>query len=146
MNTVDVIVMGRHSFEKVLTFDSWPYTEHKVVVLSSSNPTIPANLSDKVELFYADPPQIIERLAAKGFTHAYLDGGKTIQRFLNAGLVNELTITKIPILIGEGIPLFGSLNQDIKLQHMETRQFANGFVQSRYRMPATEQQRSDGAA
>ena len=64
----------------------------------------------------------------------YIDGGNTIQRFIAAGSADEITITQIPILISKGIPLFGTLDRDIKLKHIETRLFANGFVQSRYQL------------
>jgi dihydrofolate reductase len=134
MDTVDVIVMGRGTFEKVLTFDSWPYGGKQVVVLSSSLAEIPPQLSADVELRDAAPEALIAGLSARGAAHLYVDGGKTIQRFLDAGLIDELIVTRIPILIGDGIPLFGPLKHDIKLAHAETRQFASGFVQSRYRI------------
>ena len=133
MDTVDVIVMGRNTFEKVLTFDAWPYSK-KVVVLSSRPLEIRPDLSESVELLALAPKQVVEYLAAQGATHLYVDGGQTIQRFLNAGLITELIITSIPTLIGQGIPLFGPVDHDIKLKHIETRQFENGFVQSRYRI------------
>ncbi len=80
------------------------------------------------------PRRLVERLAAQGAAHLYVDGGKTIQGFLGAGLIDELTITRIPVLIGTGIPLFGPLDHDIKLAHTATRRFDNGFVQSKYRV------------
>ena len=129
--------MGRHTFEKVLTFDGWPYSKHKVVVLSSRAITIPPQVSDSVELLSSAPHEVVKHLAAQGAKHMYVDGGKTIQRFLNAGLINELIITRIPILIGDGIPLFGAVSRDIKLKHLETRSFENGFVQSRYCIPTS---------
>jgi len=133
MNTVDTIVMGRNTFELVLTFDTWPYSGKKVVVLSSGPNAVPPHLRDNVEWLSLPPQQLVERLADQGATHLYVDGGKTIQGFLNAGLINELTITRVPILIGTGVPLFGPLNHDVKLTHIATRQFENGFVQSKYR-------------
>ena len=134
MDTVDTIVLGRNTFELVLTFNTWPYSGKKVVVLSSRLDAIPPHLADSVEWLSLPPRRLVERLAAQGATHLYVDGGKTIQGFLNAGLLNELIITRIPILIGTGIPLFGPLNHDIKLTHVATRQFENGFVQSRCRI------------
>jgi dihydrofolate reductase len=133
MRTVDVIVMGRHTYEKVLSFDGWPYPDHKVVVLSSRALSIPAGAA--VERLALDPPQVADYLAAQGLTHMYVDGANTIQRFLNAGLIDELIITTIPILIGDGIRLFGAVDHDIRLEHIETRQFPSGLVQSRYRVP-----------
>ena len=84
------------------------------------------------------PPQrLVERLATIGATRLCVDGGKTIQGFLNAGLIDELTITRVPILIGTGVPLFGPLTHDVRLTHIATRQFENGFVQSKYRVADT---------
>jgi dihydrofolate reductase len=134
IDTVDVIVMGRNTFEKVLTFDQWPYSAQKVVVLSSRSPQVPMHLSESVELLNLSPRGVIEHLEAQGATHLYIDGGQTIQRFLNDDLITDLILTRIPILIGSGIPLFGPLKHDIRLAHIETRQFANGYVQSRYRL------------
>jgi dihydrofolate reductase len=81
------------------------------------------------------PPQrLVERLAAQGATHLYVDGGKTIQGFMKVELIDELTTTRVPVLIGTGVPLFGPLDRDVRLAHIATRQFENGFVQSKYRV------------
>jgi dihydrofolate reductase len=137
MDTVDTIVLGRNTFELVLTFDTWPYGGKKVVVLSSKPSAVPPHLVDSVEWLSLPPQQLVERLAARGVTHLYVDGGKTIQGFLRAGLIDELIITRVPILIGTGVPLFGPLDRDVKLTHLATRQFENGFVQSKYRVADT---------
>lgn len=79
-----------------------------------------------------EPAEIFSRLAASGVQHAYIDGGITIQGFLRAGLIQRLTVTRVPVLIGEGIPLFGALPRDIRLRHIATRTFASGLVQSEY--------------
>ena len=132
MDSVDVIIMGSNTFEKVLTFEGWPYSTKKVVVLSSRSLDIPTHLLKCVELLALSPESVIAHLQEQGANHLYIDGGQTIQGFLRAGLITELIITRIPILIGNGIPLFGDTNRDIRLTHLETRQFENGFVQSRY--------------
>jgi dihydrofolate reductase len=137
MDTVDTIVMGRNTFELVSTFDTWPYGGKRVVVLSSGPNAIPPRLVDDVEWLSLPPRRLVERLATRDATHLYVDGGKTIQGFLNAGLIDELTITRIPILIGTGIPLFGPLDHDVSLAHIATRHFENGFVQSKYRVADT---------
>ena len=138
MDTVDTIVVGRNTFELVLTFDSWPYSGKKVVVLSSKPSAVPSHLVDDVEWLSLPPQRLVGRLAAqRGATHLYVDGGKTIQGFLRAGLIDELIITRVPILIGTGVPLFGPLNHDVRLTHIATRQFENGFVQSNYRVEET---------
>ena len=137
MDAVDTIVVGRNTFELVLTFDTWPYSGKNVVVLSSKPRAVPPHLVDSVEWLSLPPQDLVGRLAARGATHLYVDGGKTIQGFLRAGLIDELIITRVPILIGTGVPLFGPLNHDVRLTHIATRQFENGFVQSNYRVEET---------
>ena len=132
MDRVDTIVLGRNTFELVLTFDAWPYSGKKVVVLSSRPNAVPPHLVDSVEWLSLPPQRLVERLAAQGATHLYVDGGKTIQGFLRAGPIDELTITRVPILIGTGVPLFGPLSHDVRLTHIATRQFEGGFAQSKY--------------
>ena len=133
ISSVDLLVMGRHTYEKVLTFGSWPYPDKKVIVLSSGHPRLPKELGDKVEVLNLSPGNLLKTLTDKGIRHVYLDGGRTIQLFLKEGLVEEITITSIPVLIGEGLSLFGPLQQDIQFQLVESKQFDNGFVQSKYR-------------
>ncbi len=132
ISTVDYIVMGRNSFEKVLTFGEWQY-DKKVIVLTSRDLTLPPELADKVEPLHLSPRELIQEMDIRGAKRIYLDGGVTIQRFLREGLVDEMTITTIPILIGEGLPLFGELEKDINLELMTSKSFKNGFVQTRYK-------------
>jgi dihydrofolate reductase len=130
--SVDAIVIGRKTFETVLAFDTWPYGDKRVVVLSSR----PVDLSEVrggvVEQMGGPPAGIVSRLAAGGVRHLYVDGGITIQGFLRAGLIQRLVITRVPVLIGEGIPLFGALPHDIRLHHVATRHYPSGLVQSEY--------------
>jgi dihydrofolate reductase len=132
IDSVDAIVMGRNTYELALSFSSWPYGEKQVFVLSSRKVDIPDAIAETVESISAPPREVVRHLADRGFTHLYVDGGKTIQGFLRDGLIHRLIITTIPILIGTGIPLFGPLPHDVRLRHLDTRQFANGLVQSRY--------------
>lgn len=132
IDSVDVLVMGRNTYELVLSFGKWPYGGKRVVVLANHPILIPNELAETVESRSCSPAQLVNELSESGARHLYIDGGKTIQGFLNAGLIQEITITKIPVLIGSGIPLFGPLDKDQKLAHMETRSFDNGLVQSRY--------------
>jgi dihydrofolate reductase len=83
-----------------------------------------------------DPAGIVAKLAASGAHHLYVDGGITIQEFLRAGIVQRLIITRVPVLIGDGIPLFGSLPRDVRLQHVATRAYPSGLVQSEYSVVA----------
>jgi len=131
MASVDALVIGRNTYETVLGFDAWPYGEKPVFVLST-RPLPPAPAGAVVEHMAGEPADIVSRLAARGFRHAYVDGGITIQRFLRAGLIQRLIVTRVPVLIGSGIPLFGELPRDVLLRHVATRQYPSGLVQSEY--------------
>ena len=132
IDTVDVLVMGRNSYEKVLSFGEWPYSEIKVVVLRSRMQKVPANNDASIEFKSCSPSELVSELRKTGAKHLYIDGGRTIQGFLKEGLVQDVIITRIPVLLGEGISLFGPLDSDIKLKHIVTNQYENGFVQSKY--------------
>src|SRR5713226_6656373 len=134
--SVDAIVLGRKSFEKVLTFEPWPYGNKRVVVLSSRPVDLTAVRGGVVEQMTGTPAEVVSQLAATGAHHLYIDGGITIQRFLRAGLIHRLIITRVPVLIGEGVPLFGALPHDIRLRHVATRHFPSGLVQSEYHIAA----------
>lgn len=135
MATVDALVIGRNTFETVLTLPSWPYGGKNVFVLSTRElPPVPVGAV--VERMAGDPSDIVSRLSARGVRHIYVDGGITIQRFLRAGLIQRLTITRVPVLIGSGIPLFGVIERDLLLRHVATRQYASGLVQSEYEVVA----------
>lgn len=136
MATVDAVVMGRNTFEKVLTLGPWPYGKKRVVVLSSRPVDVSAAVGGVVEQMAGTPAEIVSRLAASGAHHLYIDGGITVQRFLRAGLIQRLIITRVPVLVGEGIPLFGALPRDVRLRHVATRQFQSGLVQSEYEVEA----------
>ena len=131
ISTVDTIVMGRRSFEKVVTFDSWPYSI-PVIVLSQHGIDISHALQNTVSLSAEDPKSLVDRLSAQGVKHLYVDGGITIQRFLTAGLIEDMIITVIPVLLGKGRRLFGSLPSDIELKLLETQAIGRGLVQMRY--------------
>ena len=132
MDSVDVLVMGRNSYEMVMSFGEWPYGEKRVVVLSSSLKKLGKGLPDNVELKSCTPNELLTHLEASDCKHAYIDGGKTIQGFLRANLIDEIIVTRIPVLIGTGISLFGPLDKDCALKHVETESYESGFVQSKY--------------
>ena len=135
MAGIDALVLGRKTFETVLAFPAWPYGDKRVVVLSSK----PLDLSAArgvVEQMAGSPAEIVARLVADGVRHVYVDGGVTIQGFLRAGLVQRLIITRVPVLIGEGIPLFGALPHDIRLRHIATQSYASGLVKTEYEVVA----------
>jgi dihydrofolate reductase len=134
--TVDTIVMGRKTYETVLTMGLWPYGNKRVVVLSNRPINFSGVREGVVEQMAGPPDQIIAQLARRGAIHIYVDGGITIQQFLRAGLIQRLTITRVPVLIGEGIPLFGSLPHDVQLRHVSTRHYPSGLVSSEYHIAA----------
>jgi dihydrofolate reductase len=134
--SVDAIVIGRKTFEKVLTMGVWPYGEKRVVVLSSRPVDLSAARGGVVEQMAGPPAEIVSQLAARGVHHLYVDGGVTIQGFLRAGLVQRLIVTRVPVLIGDGIPLFGTLSRDIRLLHVATRHYPSGLVSSEYHVIA----------
>ncbi len=132
MATVDALVMGRKTFETVLTFDSWPFGQKPVVVLSSRPNDLVAPPGAICEMMAATPQQVVARLAERGMKHLYIDGGATIQRFLEAGLIQRVIITRVPVVLGSGIPLFGPLSRDVRFEHVGTRSYPSGLVQSEY--------------
>ena len=134
MASVDALVIGRNTFETVLGFPEWPYGKKRVVVLSSKPLDLSAVSGGVVEQMSGEPAEIVAKLGATGAQHLYIDGGITIQRFLQAGLIQRLIITHVPVLIGDGIPLFGTVPNDIRLDHVATRHYPSGLVQSEYRI------------
>jgi dihydrofolate reductase len=134
--SVDVLVFGRNTFEVMLSFGKWFYGEKQVIVLSSRSLDLSSVKDGVVEQMSGEPADIVAQLRARGFKHAYIDGGITIQRFLAAGLIDRLVITRVPVLIGAGIPLFGQVPSDINLRHVATRCFNGGLVQSEYELGA----------
>ena len=128
------VVMGRRTFEKALSFGKWPYDGTPVVVLSKRPLRIPPEFHGKVRTDAGPPPEIVSRLEAEGMRHLYVDGGRTLQGFLQARCIHELTITIIPVLLGGGIPLFGSIGVEVPLRLIGATPSENGFVQVRYQV------------
>lgn len=127
-SSVDVLVMGRNSYDVVSHFDPWPYEGKRVIVLSSTLTSV----CKQAELFKGEITALIEKLHAEGTKHIYVDGGATISQFLNIGLVDQLIISIIPVVLGSGIPLFSKINDDRWCRLISTQAFSNGLVQLRY--------------
>lgn len=130
--TVDAVVMGRNTFDVVRSMPGWQYGEKPLVVLTHRPVDLSKAPPGKAESMSGEPAEVVRRLAARGLRRLYVDGGATIQAFLRAGLVDRITVTTVPVLIGQGIPLFGSVPKDIKLRHASTKTIAGGMVQSVY--------------
>lgn len=131
----DMIVMGRGTYEKALTFGEWPY-DLPVLVLSRRLADAPegGSVKYKVQFSSRTPKETMEELATKGVRRIYVDGGQLVQSFLREGLITDMVITQVPVLIGSGKPLFGTLPQDIDLKLVSSISFPSGLVQSRYRV------------
>ena len=136
---ITTIIMGRNTFEKVLSFPQWPYPDHRMIVLSNTITSVPAELADQIQLFSGAIEDLVNSLQAQGEQSLYIDGTYAIIDFIAAGLLTDLIITTIPILIGDGIPLFHKFTHgDKKLRHVTTKAFNNGFVQTHYQFLAQE--------
>jgi len=131
----DLIVMGRGSYEKVLSFEAWPY-DRPVLVLSSqlTDASVPGALRGRVRFSSRSPKEVVKELAEQNVRRVYLDGGRVVQAFLREGLVHEMVITTVPVLLGSGRPLFGALPHDVDLTLVASRSFPSGLVQSTYRV------------
>ena len=131
-SSIDVVVIGRKTYEVVLGMGNWAYGKKPVVVLTSKKLDFSWVKNGNVSQLSGEPAAILAALEKRGFQHAYIDGGLTIQRFLNAGAINRMIVTRVPVLIGQGIPLFGPIPKDIPLRHVRTETYAGGLVQSEY--------------
>lgn len=131
---IDGLVMGRRTFEQVLGFPDWPFARRRVVVMSRRGVVVPEALRGSVSVSADAPTALFAQLGAQGLGRVYVDGGLTIQACLRAGLIDELTVTTIPVLLGSGRTLFGPLAGDVGLERLSTVAYDFGFVQSRYRV------------
>lgn len=130
MGRTDAILMGRKSFETVLGFEvAWPYSKH-VFVWSHTLDRIPGTLDGRVTLIRGDAMQVLEQIHKEGLHELYIDGGMTIQSFLRYDLIDEITITTIPVLLGGGIPLFGSMDGLLTFKCVKSGVYGNGLVQN----------------
>lgn len=135
MARVDAVVMGRGTYDAIKAMRPWPYAKPVVVLSRTLTQTdVPGDIADNVEIMDASPKEAMARFAARGWKRVYVDGGMVIQSFLRAGLVDDMVISRVPVLIGEGISLFGALTTDTMLDHLSTRAFPSGLVQSTYRV------------
>jgi dihydrofolate reductase len=131
IGNIDALVMGRNTFEKVLTFGDW-FHKKKVFVVSSLLTEIPDGLEGKVEILSGSLSCVLSKIESQGFKNLYIDGGKLIQSFLSEDLIDELIVTRIPILLGGGIPLFGELSAPLRFTHIDTKIHNDALVMSRY--------------
>ena len=129
---IDAVVMGRNTFETVCGFDmEWPYKK-PVFVLSHSMNHIPEKYREHAELVQGSLKEVLKKIHAKGYFNLYIDGGKTIQSFLQEDLIDKMTITIIPFLLGGGIPLFGTLPERLEFECVDSKIYLGKVVQNRF--------------
>lgn len=131
MSKIDALIMGRNTFEKVLSFDEWPY-DKPVFVLSKTLGNVPNSVRGKAKIIQGDVKAIVITLAERGFKNLYVDGGKVIQSFLREDLIDEMIITRIPVVLGDGIPLFGHLDKQITFTLVKTESLNKELVRCHY--------------
>ncbi len=132
--SVDCMVMGRNTFDVVSKMDQWVYGDTPITILSRQKISPPETFKKQVSLYQGDLKALVNQLKQAGKQHMYVDGGQTIQAFLREGLISNLCITTIPVLIGQGIPLFGSLTEDIHLSLIKSQAYSSGLVTQTYKV------------
>lgn len=130
---IDALVMGRITFETVCNFDiDWPYKK-PIFVLSNTMTKIPEKYTDKAQLVNGPLKEILGKIHALGYYRLYIDGGATIQSFLKEDLINDMTITIIPILLGGGSPLFSDLPNELEFECTNSKIYLDKIVQNKYK-------------
>ncbi|QFU76465.1 dihydrofolate reductase [Halioglobus maricola] len=138
LGSVDCMIMGRKCMEKIASFNlspqQWPYGDMPIFAISRTVTEVPENLPDTVRIYSGDISALLATLEQNGHKHAYVDGGGTITSFLQQGLIDEVCVTQVPVLLGDGLPLFGPLREKIALFDAETTAYSNDFVQWKYKV------------
>jgi dihydrofolate reductase len=130
VSSVEAVLMGRSTYEFIQPFADWPYQGKPVHVLST---TLEPGADDRITV-HGSFDDAVAALIAAGYRRVYVDGGRTVHAFLRAGLITDLTLSRVPVLIGTGLTPFGELAADIPLEHVRTQTFGGGMVQSTYRV------------
>lgn len=138
LSQIDCIIMGRKTAETIskmnLSPNQWPYGERRVIILSSTLKSPWDNIKDRVEIYSGDIEELIYKLKIEGYKHLYIDGGRTIQSFMNLKLITDIIITRVPIILGEGISLFDNISGDINLKEARSKVFVNDYIQVSYKV------------
>lgn len=136
LDGVDAILVGRRTFERLAGYRHWPYGRRRMFVMSSRYVDVPIDLVRFVEPTRLAPQAVLDRLLEEGHRHVFVDGGMAIQSVLKLGRLNDITVTRVPLILGEGLPLFAPGIGEHVLEHLASTAFSDGMVQSRYRIPS----------
>ncbi len=132
----DAVLMGRATYDKVLTFGDWPFAVPVTVLSRMLAPGTLRAGPPPVTVNGDGPRAALAALGAAGARRVYVDGGQTITACLREGLLRRLILTRVPVLLGAGLPLFGACGAHA-LRLVEPRVRAHGFVQSVYDLPGS---------
>src|ERR1700722_18285928 len=130
INGIDALVLGRNTYEVVSGFAKWPYEGKRVIVLSNTLKSVRKD----AELFYGPLTDLASKLHSEGIKHMWVDGGITVSKFLEAGLVDDITISVIAMALGSGIPLFSTMSREHKCRLLSTQSYPSGLVQLKYQV------------
>lgn len=126
--TIDTVIMGKKTYDQVLTFGAYPYKGKNSFVFTK-NDTLTKD--ENVE-FVSNVKEFTRNLISSSKKNIWLIGGSELLSFLlNHKLVDEIILSIIPVVLGKGIPLFKNINQETKLELIKTTQYA-GLVELRY--------------
>ncbi|WP_152447688.1 dihydrofolate reductase family protein [Vibrio owensii] len=131
MLSIDALLMGKNTYQKVASFGFWPY-EKTVYIASNSLLHIDSELADKAQLLTGDLPEMLLKLKSEGIKKVYIDGGMLIQNAIDLSVLNEITVTTIPVILGNGISLFGTSNKKTKLKFESSEVLLNQLVKTKY--------------
>ena len=128
INGIDALVLGRNTYEVVSSFEKWPYEGKRVIVLSNTLNEV----RKEAELFSGQLSHLTSMLHSEDIKHVWVDGGITVSKFLEAGLVDDITISVISVVLGSGIPLFSIMDKEHKCRLLSTQSYPSGLVQLKY--------------
>ena len=129
-DSIDALIMGRKTYESIMSFSTWPYQGKRVVVLSNTLKSV----RDEAELYQGSLTQLASNLYSDGIQHVWADGSAAVSEYLNLGLVDRMIISLIPIVLGSGIPLFKSIGKEVPCRLLSSQSYPSGLVQLRYQL------------
>ncbi len=128
ISSIDALILGRNTYQVVSGFNEWPYKEKRVIVLSNTLKEV----REEAELFSGELSELLSKLHSENIKHIWIDGGITASKFLEAGFVDELTVSVIAMILGSGIPLFSVMNREHRCRLVTSQTYPSGLVQLKY--------------